>query len=93
LAAGRLCWLQEKQNAEEDCPMQISSEIRQSPDNLSERHAAEESATAKCESHKLVLRILKLRWMGMEDEAEIARITLRKVEPAATMLAGPFDTD
>jgi len=85
--------LTRKINAEEDCPMHIASEVRQSPDSLAERQPTEDEATVKCQSHELVLRILKLRWMGLEDEAESVRVALRSVEPAATMLAGPFDTD
>ncbi len=73
--------------------MHIASEVRQSPDSLAERQPTEDKATVECQSHELVLRILKLRWMGLEDEAESVRLTLRNVEPAATMLAGPFDTD
>jgi hypothetical protein len=36
---------------------------------------------------------LKLRWMGMDDEAEHARLALQKVEPEATVVPGPVDTD
>lgn len=50
--------------------------------------AAEERA-----SHELVMRILKLRWMGMENEAEQIEAALRRVEPSCTLIAGPFDTD
>lgn len=50
--------------------------------------AAEERAR-----HELVMRILKLRWMGMENEAEQVEAALRKVEPSCTLMAGPFDTD
>jgi hypothetical protein len=44
-------------------------------------------------AHNLVMRILKLRWMGMDDEAEHAHVALQKVEPAATVPHGPIDTD
>ena len=44
-------------------------------------------------SHALVTRILKLRWMGMDEEAEHARIALQQVEPRAIVLPGPIDTD
>jgi len=44
-------------------------------------------------THNLIMRILKLRWMGMEDEAEHAHAALQKVEPAAIVLHGPVDTD
>jgi hypothetical protein len=45
------------------------------------------------ESHKLVNRILKLRWLGMEDEAERMQLELRTMETNDTLLAGPYDTD
>jgi hypothetical protein len=48
------------------------------------------SATER-ESRKLVHRILKLRWLGMEDEAE--QLALRTMETNGTLLAGPYDTD
>jgi hypothetical protein len=38
-------------------------------------------------------QIVKLRWMGLADEAEEVRRALRKAEPGLTLLAGPFDTD
>jgi len=44
-------------------------------------------------SHELILRILKLRWMGLEREAERVEVALRHVDPQCTLLAGPFDTD
>ncbi len=44
-------------------------------------------------SHELILRILKLRWMGLEREAERVEISLRRVDPECTLLAGPFDTE
>jgi hypothetical protein len=44
-------------------------------------------------SHALVTRILKLRWMRMDDEAKCARIALQKAEPRAIVLPGPIDTD
>jgi hypothetical protein len=52
-----------------------------------------EQATRQSAAHNLVMRILKLRWMGMDDEAEHAHVALQKVEPAATVLHGPVDTD
>jgi len=44
---------------------------------------------------ELVKRILKLRWMGMEIEAEhIIEVELEKREAdVVTLSAGPFDTD
>jgi len=37
--------------------------------------------------------IHKLRWMGLEQEAETACAKLSRISPAATVLAGPYDTD
>jgi hypothetical protein len=47
----------------------------------------------ECTSHDLMMRILKLRWMGMETEANRMELVLRSVDPACTLLGGPFDTD
>jgi hypothetical protein len=44
-------------------------------------------------SHELIMRILKLRWMGLESEAERVEVSLRHIDPECTLLAGPFDTD
>ncbi len=44
-------------------------------------------------STELVKLVKKLRWIGMEEEAEQVQIVLRAVDPAATLLAGPWDTD
>jgi HEPN domain-containing protein len=37
--------------------------------------------------------IHKLRWMGLEQEAETACARLSRISPATTVLAGPHDTD
>ena len=63
--------------------MAIAPQILETPD-----HPAQQTA-----SHYLAMRILKLRWMGMDDEAEHARLALQKVEPDATVQPGPVDTD
>jgi hypothetical protein len=63
--------------------MAIAPQIQRSPDQPAQQPA----------SHHLVMRILKLRWMGMDDEAEHARLALQKVEPDATVQPGPVDTD
>ncbi len=44
-------------------------------------------------SVELVQLIKKLRWIGMEAEAERLQIVLREVDPAATLVGGPWDTD
>jgi hypothetical protein len=63
--------------------MEFNASVQERP-NVS----AEERA-----SHELIMRILKLRWMGMESEAEQIEAALHRVDPACTLLAGPFDTD
>jgi hypothetical protein len=63
--------------------MDMAPEIQANPDQVTERPA----------SHDLMMRILKLRWMGMDDEAEHACVALQKIEPRATVLPGPVDTD
>ena len=37
--------------------------------------------------------IVKLRWIGMEDEAELMSAELLRVAPAECLLLGPLDTD
>ena len=44
-------------------------------------------------SNALVQRIRKLRWMGMEDEAEGLQAMLRQIRPADILLSDPSDTD
>ncbi len=44
-------------------------------------------------SNELVWRILKLRWMGMDEEAERLRKEFRDIKPVGSVLAGPPDTD
>lgn len=44
-------------------------------------------------SHDLTKRIVKLRWIGMEVEAEQMQLALRRVEPGRTLLADPADRD
>jgi hypothetical protein len=41
----------------------------------------------------LVKRIRKLRWMGMEEEAERLQVELRGIRQADSVLAAPADTD
>jgi hypothetical protein len=44
-------------------------------------------------SSELVNLVKKLRWIGMEEEAEHVQTVLRRVDSSATLLAGPWDTD
>jgi len=63
--------------------MEIRATVRERPDVPAEERT----------SHDLMTRILKLRWMGMESEADRVELALRSADPARTLLAGPFDSD
>lgn len=52
-----------------------------------------EVALAERTPAELVNLIKKLRWIGMEEEAARIQILLRRADAAATLLAGPWDTD
>jgi hypothetical protein len=62
--------------------MEIDSHIQERPDVSAEEQA----------SHDLIKRILKLRWIGMEAEAQQMQLALQRDEPGYTLLAGPYDT-
>ena len=63
--------------------MAISSNLKERPNvSVEERSSIE-----------LVRLVNKLRWIGMEEEAEQVQIVLRAVDPSATLLAGPWETD
>ena len=53
------------------------------PDGSGEQRSARE----------LVKRIRKLRWMGMEEEAQRLQVALRRIEDTDCVLAAPRDTD
>jgi hypothetical protein len=63
--------------------MEILANVRGRPDILPDERR----------SHELIMRILKLRWMGMDGEAKRIELELHRVDPACTILASPFDTD
>jgi hypothetical protein len=65
--------------------MGMPLEKQKPPDVLAEQRA----------SNKLVKLIRKLRWMGMEEEAERIQIELeqRDIPPADSVLAAPRETD
>jgi hypothetical protein len=44
-------------------------------------------------SSELVKRIRKLRWMGMEEEAERVETALSGISPSDSVLAAPHETD
>jgi hypothetical protein len=60
-----------------------STRPEQASDILEEQRTASE----------LVKRIRKLRWMGMEEEAQQLQIALCRLQHADTVLAAPPDTD
>jgi hypothetical protein len=63
--------------------MELQANAQERPDVSAEERA----------SHDLIKRILKLRWMGMEAEAEQMQVLSQHVEPACTLLPGPCYTD
>jgi hypothetical protein len=48
---------------------------------------------ARQQADELIKLIRKLRWMGLEAEAEQAQAALRSIPAADTVLAAPHDTD
>jgi hypothetical protein len=73
----------EKKNACREAAVEIRATVQVRPDVPAEERT----------SHDLMMRILKLRWMGMESEANRMELALRSADPPCTLLAGPFDTD
>jgi hypothetical protein len=49
--------------------------------------------SAREQADELIKLIRKLRWMGMEEEAERAETALGRISPAYNVLATPSDTD
>ncbi len=49
----------------------------------------------RCASNECVRLIRKLRWIGMDDEAEqvLAELTGWPFRPTETVIAGPWPTD
>jgi hypothetical protein len=45
------------------------------------------------EANRLIRLIRKLRWIGMDKEAERAETALSSVPPGDSVLAAPHDTD
>jgi hypothetical protein len=72
-----------------EAAMEMEANVRENP---SIQHSPDVSV-AEHASHELVMRILKLRWMGMDDEAERMQVALHRIDPQCTLVAGPFDTD
>ncbi len=57
------------------------------------RDAEERHGDAPYATHELMQRIVKLRWMGLDDEADQIRSRLPQAEPGVTWVVGPCDTD
>ena len=51
------------------------------------------TAKARAVSNDLVKQIRKLRWIGMDSEAEVLQITLRHLQAADIVLGTPLETD
>lgn len=68
-------------------PDQESKQVTLSPEHPSDVSGEQKSA------RDLVKRIRKLRWMGMEEEAERLQVALRRIEHTDCVLAAPRDTD
>ena len=49
--------------------------------------------SARQQANELIKLIRKLRWMGMEEEAERAETALGSMSPADRVPATPVDTD
>ena len=53
----------------------------------------QQTPTQQIEVDALKHLIHKLRWMGLEEEAETVCVRLSRLSPIATVLVGPHDTD
>jgi len=60
---------------------------------FADSQARRKFATRQVEVDELKHLIHKLRWMGLDQEAETACARLSRLSPAATVLAVPRDTD
>jgi hypothetical protein len=60
---------------------------------LADREAGKRFFTRQVEVDELKHLIHKLRWMGLDREADTACARLSRISPAATVLTGPHDTD
>ncbi len=63
--------------------MEMPSEVRVRPDLPAEERATREA----------IKLILKLRWMGLDEEAEQMQAALQKVDLDFALLIEPCDTD
>lgn len=58
-----------------------------------QEHPAASATADSAQAQQLAMRVLKLRWMGMDTEADRIEAALSRVARGCTLLAGPFDTD
>jgi hypothetical protein len=61
--------------------------------NLADLENGRKRPARQVEVDELRHLIHKLRWMGLDQEAESACARLSRISPATTFLAGPHDTD
>ena len=61
--------------------------------NLADLENGRKLPTRQVEVDALKHLIHKLRWMGLDQEAETACVKLSRISPASTILTGPHDTD
>jgi hypothetical protein len=52
-----------------------------------------DAAIAEGDPHQFLMRIQKLRWIGMDSEANEMQRALYAADPHCVVLAGPVDTD
>jgi len=60
---------------------------------LADMQAGKNFSTGQVEVDELKHLIRKLRWMGLDQEAETVCARLSRISPAAIILSGPHDTD
>ncbi|HYM19259.1 MAG TPA: hypothetical protein VEU06_11890 [Micropepsaceae bacterium] len=64
-------------------------------DRLREQTPEENAIDVPQLPNALAKQVLKLRWIGMEDDAKVLQLAMRSLPPErrGTVLAGPFSTD
>jgi hypothetical protein len=62
-------------------------------DTLIRQQELPDVSTEQRRTNETIKKIRKLRWMGLESEAEGLQITLRDVRQGDCVVAQPHDTD
>jgi hypothetical protein len=62
-------------------------------EQISGRQTAPEVSASDQTSADLIKRIRKLRWIGLEQEAQRAQTALCRITPTGSVLTLPCDTD